>query len=79
MIIANIVIGAGFIGAGIIIKTQEHVHGLTTATMVWVTAALGILAGLGATLFAFAASLIITVLLYLLRKFNVSGSIGSST
>ena len=77
MIIANVVMGAGFIGAGIIIKTQEHVHGLTTATMVWVTAAIGILAGLGATEFAVAASLIITILLYLLRKLNVSENVGS--
>ena len=79
MVIANIVMGAGFIGAGIIIKTQEHVHGLTTATMVWVTAAIGILVGLGATEFAVAASFIITTLLYLLRTFNVSEHIGSST
>ena len=72
IIIANIVTGAGFLGAGIIIKTQEHVHGLTTATMMWATAAIGILVGLGQIQFAALASVIITVLLYVFRNFPFS-------
>ncbi len=70
-IIANIVVGIGFLGAGIIIKTQEHVHGLTTAAVVWATAAVGILAGIGLLQFALVSALIFSGTLYLLRKLGV--------
>lgn len=41
---AQIVSGAGFPGAGIIITGREAVHGLTTAAAVWESAALGMAA-----------------------------------
>lgn len=66
-IIANVVVGIGFLGAGIIIKTSEHVHGLTTAAAVWTTAAIGTLAGLGIMQFAVVATILIAGLLYLLK------------
>lgn len=71
-VIANIVVGIGFLGAGIIIKTESRVHGLTTAAVVWATAAIGILAGLGIYSFAFFSTLLISGLLYLLRKLDIS-------
>jgi putative Mg2+ transporter-C (MgtC) family protein len=71
-IIANIVVGIGFLGAGIIIKNEDRVHGLTSAAVVWTTAAVGVLAGLGMFEFAIASSLIIAVSLFALRKFNVA-------
>jgi putative Mg2+ transporter-C (MgtC) family protein len=37
--IASIVAGIGFLGAGLIIKTDGHPHGITTAALVWTTAA----------------------------------------
>ncbi len=48
--IQGIVTGIGFLGAGVIVKREGHgrVHGLTTAAAIWVTAALGIVCGLGA-------------------------------
>lgn len=67
-VISNIVVGVGFLGGGIILKSGEHVKGLTTAAVVWVTAALGTLVGLGLMLFAFTSAIIIPGLLYLLRK-----------
>jgi putative Mg2+ transporter-C (MgtC) family protein len=67
-VISNIVVGIGFLGGGIIFKTSDHVKGLTTAAVVWVTAAIGTLAGLGLARFAFTAALLITGLLYILRK-----------
>ncbi len=67
-VISNIVVGIGFLGGGIILKSGEHVKGLTTAAVIWVTAALGTLVGLGLTKFAFTAAVIIAGLLYLLRK-----------
>ena len=47
-VIAQVVTGIGFIGAGVIIKDQTNVvKGITTAATIWVSAALGSLAGLG--------------------------------
>ncbi len=48
----GIMTGIGFVGAGAIIKEGFTVRGLTTAASIWVTAAIGILTGIG---FYFAA------------------------
>ena len=50
----GIMTGIGFVGAGAIIKEGFSVRGLTTAASIWVTAAIGILSGVG---FYFAALL----------------------
>ena len=71
-VIANIVVGIGFLGAGIIIKNQERVHGLTTAAVVWMTAAIGVLAGIGLWQFAGIATVIIVIILYILRRVNLA-------
>lgn len=71
-LIANIVIGIGFLGAGLIVKMHEHPRGITTAALVWTTAAIGILVGIGMTRFAVLSAILIAVLLYVLRKLNVS-------
>jgi len=70
-IIANIVVGIGFLGAGIIIKTQEHVYGLTTAASVWATAGIGVLVGVGMFELAIAATTIFAGLLFILRKLDI--------
>lgn len=70
-IIANIVVGIGFLGAGIIFRDEHRVHGLTTAAAVWFTAALGILAGVGLTVFAACAGIGLSVILFLLRNFSI--------
>ncbi|QHI39054.1 hypothetical protein IMCC3317_44550 [Kordia antarctica] len=46
-IIAQIVTGVGFLGAGIIFKEGTNVHGLTTAATIWCSAAIGCVAGVG--------------------------------
>lgn len=71
-IIANIVIGTGFLGAGIIIKTQSHVYGLTSAAVIWTVAAIGVLAGLGMVAIAVASAAIVALLLFALRHFGIS-------
>ena len=42
-VIQGIVTGVGFLGAGVIVRSEkgQHVHGLTTAACVWVTACMG--------------------------------------
>jgi putative Mg2+ transporter-C (MgtC) family protein len=44
-IASNIVTGIGFIGAGVIFKEGISVNGLTTAALIWVTAAIGMAIG----------------------------------
>ena len=46
-IAANIVTGVGFLGAGVIFKDQSRISGITTATTIWITAALGMAVGAG--------------------------------
>jgi putative Mg2+ transporter-C (MgtC) family protein len=43
----GIMTGIGFLGAGVIVKEKASVRGLTTAASIWMTAAIGILAGVG--------------------------------
>lgn len=44
---AGVVGGLGFLGGGIIMKTKNHVSGLTTAAGLWVTGSLGLAVGCG--------------------------------
>jgi putative Mg2+ transporter-C (MgtC) family protein len=63
---AGVVVGVGFIGAGVILRGQreEEVAGLTTAATIWVTAGIGLAAGAGMYLVAvIAAAVILGVLL----------------
>lgn len=46
-IAAQVVSGIGFLGAGVIFKEGLSVRGLTTAASIWITAAVGILIGVG--------------------------------
>jgi putative Mg2+ transporter-C (MgtC) family protein len=43
----GIMTGIGFLGAGVIMKEGLSVRGLTTAASIWITAAIGVLAGIG--------------------------------
>ena len=49
-VIAGVVAGIGFLGAGAILKRTEplEIRGLTTAASIWVTAAIGLAVGGGA-------------------------------
>jgi putative Mg2+ transporter-C (MgtC) family protein len=63
-IAAQIVSGIGFLGAGAIIRNQGELQGLTTASTIWLVAALGMGVGAGEYLFSvFAAVLILLSLL----------------
>ncbi|MGW8247217.1 MAG: MgtC/SapB family protein [Acidiferrobacterales bacterium] len=43
----GIMTGIGFLGAGVIMKEKLSIRGLTTAASIWITAAIGILLGIG--------------------------------
>jgi len=74
-IAAQIVSGIGFLGAGAIFRRKEAVAGLTTAAMMWVTAAIGMAVGFGymglaisATAIAFAAIYFFLWVHHILRR-----------
>ncbi|RKH37142.1 MgtC/SapB family protein [Corallococcus sicarius] len=46
-IASQVVVGIGFLGAGVIMRHGGSVKGLTTAANLWVTAAVGLTCGLG--------------------------------
>jgi putative Mg2+ transporter-C (MgtC) family protein len=68
---AGVVTGIGFIGAGVIFRglrgNQEHVVGLTTAASIWVSAAIGLAAGVGLYLVAVVVA-ILTVLVLMIPR-----------
>ena len=63
----GIMTGIGFLGAGTIMKDGLSVRGLTTAASIWITAAIGILIGIGFYVPAVIASFLTLVTLSLFR------------
>jgi putative Mg2+ transporter-C (MgtC) family protein len=65
---ANIITGIGFIGAGVIFKDQYSVRGLTTAAVIWTSAAIGMTTGIGYHALAFVFTVITLTVLLLINK-----------
>lgn len=63
----GIMTGIGFLGAGVIFKEGLNVRGLTTAASIWITAAIGILVGIGFYFPAALATLLVLITLSLFR------------
>ena len=63
----GIMTGIGFLGAGVIMKEGLTVRGLTTAASIWITAAIGILIGVG---FYFPAGIATAMTLIVLSVFR---------
>ena len=63
-IASNIATGIGFVGAGVIFKGDFGVNGITTAAMIWVTAALGMGIGAGYEWVSVIACLLILLMLF---------------
>jgi putative Mg2+ transporter-C (MgtC) family protein len=66
-IAAGIVTGIGFLGAGMIFKSEDKVRGLTTAAELWVLAAIGLSVGLGYYFAALVTTLIVIFILIPLK------------
>ncbi len=58
MMASQIVVGVGFLGAGMVIFQQSKIQGLTTAAGLWVAAGLGMSAGFGLYVEALIAGLL---------------------
>lgn len=63
-LLAQIIPGIGFIGAGSIIASGEKVTGITTATGIFITSAIGIAVGTGNYVLAIACVVIVSIVLY---------------
>src|SRR5258708_15407856 len=67
-IAANIVTGIGFRGGGVIFKDGLTITGITTATTIWISAALGMAVGAGEYFIAIVGSGVVLVVLTLMEK-----------
>lgn len=67
-LIAQVVSGIGFLGAGTIIVTKRNVSGLTTAASIWAVAAIGLAVGMGYSEVAVMGFLFVAIILYIIRK-----------
>ncbi|MGM0218356.1 MgtC/SapB family protein [Enterococcus sp. AZ126] len=67
-LIAQVVSGIGFLGAGTIIVTKQSVTGLTTAASLWAIAGLGIAIGMGYYAIAITSSIGVFIALTLVKK-----------
>lgn len=63
VIAAGVVTGIGFLGAGVIVREQGNIAGLTTAATLWSTASVGLAVGYGMYLLGALVSLIVFGLL----------------
>ena len=68
-VLQGVTAGIGFLGAGAILKLREQndIKGLTTAASVWLTAAIGVAAGMGRETTAVLSAVFAFVILSLLR------------
>jgi putative Mg2+ transporter-C (MgtC) family protein len=64
-VIQGIITGIGFLGAGVILRTEngQSVHGLTTAASIWLAACLGSACGAGSWVIALCAFALVMLIL----------------
>ena len=65
---SQILPGIGFLGAGTILKYGRNIRGLTTATSIWITAAVGMAVGGGAWFLALCGTLMVWFVLAVLHR-----------
>lgn len=68
---AQIVTGIGFLGAGVIIFRGVKVEGLTTASGLWVSAAIGMAVGAAMYSVAIASAIIAFIVMVVMRRFDI--------
>lgn len=63
-IAANIVTGVGFLGAGVLLRNEGRIIGLTTAAIIWLTAAIGMGIGSGQYALAIISAMFMLLILW---------------
>jgi putative Mg2+ transporter-C (MgtC) family protein len=78
-VVQGLLAGIGFLGAGCILKAdhETQVKGLTTAAGLWLTAAVGMTAGLGREVSALMIGAVGLFVLYVLRRWEVRLHLGA--
>ena len=69
-IAAQVVSGVGFIGAGAILRIDQHITGVTTAATIWLVAAIGMALGFGYITMGLTVAVFATITLFLLGQFE---------
>lgn len=69
-IASNVVVGIGFLGAGVIFKGDNRVNGITTAAAIWLVAALGVGIGSGYYIASILGGLLVLLILFLFSFFD---------
>ncbi|RLB65594.1 MAG: hypothetical protein DRH08_07780 [Deltaproteobacteria bacterium] len=69
-IAAQVVSGVGFIGAGAILRIDQHITGVTTAATIWLVAAIGMALGFGHIGLGLSIAFLTTIVLFILGRFE---------
>lgn len=67
-VVAQIVTGVGFLGAGTIIQVKDRVEGLTTAAGIWSVAAVGMTFGFGLFVLGIGSTVVLLVAIAILGR-----------
>lgn len=71
-IASNIITGIGFLGAGVIFKDGLSINGITTATTIWISAALGMAVGSGEYFIALLGCVMVLIVLSFFEKVQLA-------
>jgi len=66
-VVAGVITGIGFLGAGTIFKSKDDVHGLTSAASIWVVAGIGLCVGLGLYFLSTIATILALIILHIVK------------
>lgn len=66
----GVVTGMGFLGAGVIIKDEKRIRGLTTAACLWFVTSIGLAVGVGLYILSYFLTFISLIILYFLKIFE---------
>jgi putative Mg2+ transporter-C (MgtC) family protein len=72
-VLQGLTAGIGFLGAGTILKRERQIEGLTTAASLWLTAAVGIAAGMGREMSAILGTGLAFIILALMPQIGPHG------
>lgn len=77
-IMAQVIVGVGFLGAGLIVFTGKRVANLTTAAGIWICAGIGMAVGVGWYIVASAGTVIVLLLLWVIQNYFPSRTVSYS-
>lgn len=74
-LIEAVTAGVAFLAAGVVVYTKGDVQGLTTGASMWLSAAIGLAAGLGIWPLAVVVTLVGVIILWVLRHIEVAAGL----